>query len=108
MRAGWLDENALDFIEADFIAAAVVEVGGGGGGGGGGHRRFFERAAALEIGCDAGGPEGVIADPGAEACRPRPALDHRIRVRLLPSAGVGAPRKQRRLLHAAMGVIWTV
>jgi len=40
------------------------------------------RAAVLQVGGDAGGPEGVIADPGPDPCRLRPALDHRVSIRL--------------------------
>jgi hypothetical protein len=67
------NEDALDFIEADLIIAPVIELGGAGRGVVGDHRRLLERATILQVGRDAGGPEGVIADPGADACRPRPA-----------------------------------
>jgi hypothetical protein len=55
------------FIKSDAILAPVVELGGAGGG----MRRhlacLLECAAVLEVGCDAGSAEGVVADPGCIA-----------------------------------------
>ena len=45
MRARWLDENALGLVEADLVAAAVVELGRAGRGVVGDHRRLLQRAA---------------------------------------------------------------
>ena len=45
MRARWLEENALDLIEADLIATLVVELGRAGRGVVGDHRRLLQRAA---------------------------------------------------------------
>ena len=44
MRAGLLNQDALDLIEADFIAAPVVELGGAGRGVDGDHGGFFQHA----------------------------------------------------------------
>ena len=47
------------------------------------HRRgFFQRAAVLEIGCDPGRTEAVVAELGFDASRCRAPGDHRVGVRL--------------------------
>src|SRR5829696_4569951 len=68
--------------KADLVAAPVVKLGRAGRGVIGDHGGLLQCAAVLQVGRDAGGPEGVIADPGPEARRPRPALDHGVGVRL--------------------------
>ena len=45
MRARWLEENALDLVQADLVAAAVVELGRAGRGLVGDHRRLLQCAA---------------------------------------------------------------
>lgn len=54
-------------------------VGDGGG--------AFERAAVLQVGGDAGRPEGVIADPGGNVGRLGATLHHRVGV----GGGEGGP-----------------
>ena len=48
----------------------------------------LERAFVFEVGSDAGGAEGVIADPGFDPGRSGAALDHAVGV-LLPHGVVG-------------------
>ena len=86
------DQNSLDLIEADLVAAPVIELGGAGRGVVGDHRRLLQRAAVLEVGRDAGGAKGVIADPGANARRSRPPLDHRVGIRLRQRRAGQLPR----------------
>ena len=57
-----LNSNLLDFIERDLVVCAVVELGGTRALVGGHGLSVLERAAIVEIGGDAGGAEGVIAD----------------------------------------------
>src|SRR3954470_21543656 len=76
------NQDALYLVQADLIAAPVVELGGAGRGVVGDHRRLLQRAAVLEVRGDAGGAKSVIADPSPNACRLRPALDHGVSVRL--------------------------
>src|SRR4051795_7601883 len=52
----WLDQDALDLVQADLVAAPVVELGRAGRGVVGDHRRFLERAPVFQVGRDAGGP----------------------------------------------------
>jgi hypothetical protein len=53
-------------VERDLIAGAVVELGGARALVRGHRLRVFERAAALEVGSDAGRPEHVTAEPVLE------------------------------------------
>ena len=70
MQAGSLDQDAPDLIQADLVVAAVIELGRAGRGVVGDHRGLLERAAILQVGRDAGDPEGVIANAGLGARRP--------------------------------------
>ena len=77
-----LDHNPLDLIEADLVAAAVIELRRSRRGMVRHRGGLFERAAILEIGGDPGRPEAMVAELGSDAgCRGAPA-DHRIGIRL--------------------------
>src|ERR1700731_67638 len=67
----FLDHDALDLIEADLIAPAIVELGRARRGVVGHRCGLLKRAAVLEIGRDPGRPEAVIAEPGCDARRGR-------------------------------------
>src|SRR5262249_3465291 len=54
---------------------------------------LFQRAAVFQIGCDAGCPECVIADPRFDASSSGPPADHRISVCL----GEGSSGQQPRI-----------
>jgi hypothetical protein len=58
----YLNRNALDLIERDLIAGAVVELGGARAFMRGHSLGVFERAAGLEIGGDAGRAEHMAAE----------------------------------------------
>src|SRR4051794_24027049 len=58
----------------------------------GDHRRLLRRAAVLQVGRDAGGPKGVIADPGVDARRPCSPLGHGVSVRLRERRARQEPR----------------
>ena len=59
--------DLLHLVERDFVRAPVVEPGGARGGVVGERLRVFEGALVLQIGGDAGRPEGVVAYPGLDA-----------------------------------------
>src|SRR4051812_5221796 len=71
-----LNYNPLYLVERNLIAGAVVEQGGPGRGVGGDPLGVLDGAAVLAEGGDAGGPEGVAADPPRQARRRGPASDH--------------------------------
>jgi hypothetical protein len=54
------NQDALDLVQANLVVAAVIELGRARRGMIGDHRGLLQRAAVLEVGRDAGGPEGVI------------------------------------------------
>ena len=63
--------------------------------------RILERAAILEVGRNPGGPEAVVADPGADASRERAPLHHEIGIGLgqgsaaqPPSAATNGPEQR--------------
>src|SRR6516162_3337853 len=71
-----LDGNPLDLVERDLVPRAVVKLGGA--------RTLmrrhglcvFERAAALEVGCDPRGAERMATYPALHAEVGLAALDH--------------------------------
>ena len=69
-------------IEGDVIPPAVVEAGGAGGLVAGHLLGDFQPSAVLQVGGDAGGPEGVAAHFGFNAGFFCPALDHAVDVGL--------------------------
>jgi hypothetical protein len=83
----FLDRDPLDFIERDFVSAAVIKLGC--------PWRFvvsdllrdFEFAAVLQIRRDAGRAEGMIADARFDAGRLRPPADDAVGVLL--EEGIG-------------------
>ena len=94
------DRNPLDFIERDFVIAAIVELGC--------PRRFvvsdllryFQLAAVLQIGRDAGRAEAMIANPRFDTGRFRAPADDAVRVLLeegigckLTSLAAGGPEE---------------
>ena len=58
-----LDHDPLNFIEGDLIAGSVIELGRLRRLVSGDLLRLLDGAAVLQVGGDAGGPEGVAADP---------------------------------------------
>jgi hypothetical protein len=58
---GLLDRDALDFIERDFIAHAIIELGGARAFVRGHGLGVLERTADFETGGDAGRPEHMAA-----------------------------------------------
>ena len=60
----------FDFIQADLVAGAVVELGGARGLVGGDRLGVLQGAAGLQVIDDAGGAEGVVVDAAAEARSP--------------------------------------
>jgi hypothetical protein len=65
-----LNPDPLHLVQADVVLPPIVELGRARAGVVGHGRGILQRAAVLQVGGDAGGPEGVIADPGAKARRP--------------------------------------
>src|SRR5260370_41613230 len=63
-------------MKGELVIGAMVEFGGAGTFVSGSGRSVFERAAVVEIGGDAGGAEGVIADRRRNTGVPRAALKH--------------------------------
>jgi hypothetical protein len=61
------NHDPLDLIERDLIVAPVIEAGGARALMVGHLLRDFELAAVAQVFGDAGGAEGVIADPGQDA-----------------------------------------
>ena len=62
-----LNRDPLDLIKRDLIAGAIIELRGARAFVRRDGLRVLERPAVLEIGRDAGGAEGMAADPDAEA-----------------------------------------
>lgn len=81
------NQDALDFVQVNLVGAPVVELRGAGRGVVGDGGGAFERTAVLEVGGDAGGPEGVVADLRGDVGRLGPPLHHRIGV----GGGEGGP-----------------
>ena len=77
-----LNHHPLDLIEAHFVVPTIVKLRGARAGVVRHRGSFFERTAVLEIGGDARGAEGVIADFRLDAGRRRAPPDHGIGVRL--------------------------
>src|SRR5260370_24449289 len=83
----FLDGDSMNFIERDFVIAAVVELGC--------PWRFmvgdllchFQLAAVFQIRRDAGRAESMIADPRFDACRFRAPADDAVGVLL--EEGIG-------------------
>src|SRR5436305_1715456 len=80
---GWLpgvaaasNGNPLDFVERNLVAGAVVELGGLGALVGRNLLGLLDGPARFEVGGDAGGPEGVAADPLGEPGCDGPPLYH--------------------------------
>ena len=77
-----LNRNALDFVEVDFIAPAVIELCGASRGmvrhGG----RVFQGAAILKIRGDPGCTKRVISDGGFYANGRRAPTDHGVGIGL--------------------------
>jgi hypothetical protein len=67
------NRNALDLIEGDLIACAVIELGGARTFMRGHELGVFERAAGFEVGGDTGCPESVAADLDLHAEQLQPA-----------------------------------
>ncbi len=57
-----LNHNLLYLVERDLVVGAVIELGGLRGFVVGDLLGLLDGAAVLEVGGDAGGPEGVVAD----------------------------------------------
>ena len=70
MRAKGLNGDSRYFVQRDLLLAAVVEHGGAGKLVVGDVLRRFQGAVVLEVGGDAGGAEGVVADAGLDAGGP--------------------------------------
>ncbi len=78
-----LNTDPLDLIEAHLIPPPVIELRRAAAGMVGHRPRFFQRTAVIEIGGNAGSPEGVIGRLGQDADRRRhAAADHIIGVLL--------------------------
>src|ERR1700730_15055286 len=77
-----LDHDALDLIEANLVAPAIVELRGACAGMVRHRSSLFQRAAVLEVSRDPGCPEPVIAELGFDASSRGAPADHRIGVRL--------------------------
>ncbi len=106
LEAWSLNCDPLHFIERNLILAPVVELRRS--------RRLvvgevlhhFKLAAVLQVRGDAGRAEGMVPDPGLEACGGRAALDHAIGV-LLPQgvsgerAGLAGRRPEQRAIRVA-------
>src|SRR5258708_2441818 len=76
IQGGLLNRDALDLVERDLIAGAVVKLRGARAFVRGHGLSVFERAAGLEIGGDAGRAEHVAAELDLEAGFGRPPADH--------------------------------
>src|SRR5574337_793308 len=72
----WLNCNPFDLIERDLVAGAVVELGRPWRLVGRDSLGVFDGAAVLQVGSDAGGPEGVAAGGRGESGFFGAALDH--------------------------------
>jgi hypothetical protein len=81
-RAANSDGDALDLIESDLVARAVVKLRRACRGVVRHRGSFFESAAVLEVGGDPGRAKRVIADLCLDTGRSRAAADHRVGVRL--------------------------
>jgi len=83
----FLDRDSLYLVERNLVLSAVIKLSC--------PRRFmvsdllrdFEFAAVLQIGCDAGRTEGMIANPRFDAGRFRPSADNAVSVLL--EEGIG-------------------
>ncbi len=74
-----LNGDPFHLVQRNLILPPVVELGGPWGLVVGDVLRRLERAAVLQVGGDAGGAEGVVADPGLDAGGLCPPLDHALR-----------------------------
>ena len=68
----FLDRNPLDFVERDFVVAAVVKLSCSRGFMVRDLLRHFQLAAVLQIGSDTGRGEGMVANPCFDAGYFRP------------------------------------
>ena len=82
-----LNGDSLDLVQRDLLLAAIGEHGGAWGGVVGDVLGGLEGAVVVEVGGDAGGPEGVVADAGLDAGGFGAPLNHAVGV-LLPQ-GIG-------------------
>jgi hypothetical protein len=88
------NSDLLDFIERDLIVRAVVELGGAGTLVRSHRLCVFERATAVQVGCDPGCPESMVANLCWDADVCRAALNHAPGVGLghaAPGESLGAP-----------------
>jgi hypothetical protein len=76
------DDDPFDLIEAQIVAPPVIELRRPGAGMIGHCGGFLQRAAVLEICCDAGRPETVVADLGLDHGRLDALANHLIGVGL--------------------------
>jgi hypothetical protein len=74
--------DLLHLVEGHVVAAAVVELRRAGAGVVCHDSGFFQAAAVLQIGGDAGRPEAVVSGLGRNSGTGHAALDHRMGVRL--------------------------
>jgi hypothetical protein len=93
--------DPLNLVERYLIAAPVIESSRPGRLVRGHLLGDLEPAAVLEVGSDAGGPEGVAADLGFDSCRERPPANHPPDIRLKQGithqqAGADARRAEER------------
>jgi hypothetical protein len=86
------DRDSLDLIEADLVAPAVIELRRARTGVVGHGCCVFECAAILQVGGDAGGAEGVVANLRRYAGRRGAALDHGIGIGLGQGSARQLPR----------------
>ena len=90
-----LNGDPFHFVQRNLLLPPVVELGGPWGLVVGDVLGRLERAAVLQVGGDAGGAEGMVADPGLDAGGLRPPLDHAVGV-LLPQSVAGEPARSAR------------
>lgn len=74
------DQDALNLVSVHLVGAPVIELRGVGRGVMGDHGGTFQRAAVLQVGGNAGGPEGFVADPRGDVDRLGSSLHHRVGV----------------------------
>ena len=102
----YLNPNSLHVINTHFVVLPLVDLGRA-------RTRMvlhlrcaFEHAAVLQVCCDAGCPEGVVADPRANPRRHGAAAHHRVGVGLRQRscaelAGAASDRAEERPFRSA-------